>query len=40
MATTICPKCQGKGKVLTASRQSGYDQVEVPCKMCKGSGRM
>jgi DnaJ-class molecular chaperone len=39
MNTALCPKCNGKGKVLTKSRQTGYDQEEVPCKMCKGSGR-
>lgn len=39
MNTTLCPKCHGKGKVLTASRWTGYDQVEVACTLCKGSGR-
>jgi len=39
MNTSICPKCKGKGKILAASRQTGYDKVEVPCKMCKGSGK-
>ena len=39
MDTSICPKCKGTGKVLTASRQSGYEKIEVPCSMCKGSGK-
>lgn len=39
MDTTLCPKCHGKGKVLTKSRQTGYEEIEVPCSMCKGSGR-
>jgi len=39
MISSICPKCKGKGKILVASRQTGYDQVEVTCKMCKGSGK-
>lgn len=36
---TVCPKCKGKGKISTASRQTGYDQIEVPCTLCKGSGK-
>lgn len=39
MFESRCPKCNGKGKVMTASRQTGYDSVEVPCTMCKGSGK-
>lgn len=39
MLTTICPKCKGKGKTVMAYRQSGYEEVEVPCPVCKGSGR-
>jgi DnaJ-class molecular chaperone len=34
-----CPKCNGSGKVLAANRQSGYDQIEVPCQYCKGTGK-
>ncbi len=39
MLGSRCPKCNGRGKILMASRQSGYDVEEVPCTMCKGSGR-
>jgi DnaJ-class molecular chaperone len=39
MYDSVCPKCNGKGKVLLASRQWGYDEMEVPCQMCKGSGK-
>jgi DnaJ-class molecular chaperone len=38
-STAVCPKCKGRGKISTASRQTGYDQIEVPCTMCKGSGK-
>gem|GEM_PF-3363467 len=37
--TSVCPKCQGKGKISTASRQTGYEQTEVVCTLCKGSGK-
>ncbi|WP_460595066.1 hypothetical protein [Geomonas sp. Red276] len=39
MNTSMCPKCKGKGKVFTSSRQTGYEQIEVPCSLCKGSGK-
>lgn len=39
MIESLCPKCNGRGKVLAAFRQSGYEQIEVPCQFCKGSGR-
>ena len=39
MFTSTCPKCKGKGKIFTASRQSGYDVEVVPCTMCKGTGK-
>jgi len=39
MTESLCPKCKGSGKVLAAFRQSGYEQVEVPCQFCKGAGR-
>lgn len=39
MDSNICPKCNGKGKVMTRSRQTGYEELEVPCTFCKGSGR-
>lgn len=39
MIASMCPKCKGKGKIKEVSRQTGYDVVEVPCTLCKGSGR-
>jgi len=39
LTSMMCPKCKGTGKILTASRQTGYDQVEVPCSLCKGTGK-
>lgn len=39
MTESLCPKCKGSGKVYSAFRQSGYEQVEVPCQFCKGTGR-
>jgi len=39
MDTNLCPKCRGIGKIFTKSRQTGYEAIEVPCSMCKGSGR-
>ena len=37
--TSKCPKCKGKGKVIKADRHWGYDPMEVPCTLCKGSGK-
>lgn len=34
-----CPKCKGSGKVHASYRQTGYDDIEVPCQFCKGTGK-
>jgi len=39
MTESLCPKCKGSGKVLSAYRQSGYEEIEVPCTFCKGTGK-
>jgi DnaJ-class molecular chaperone len=39
MIESLCPKCKGSGKVLSAYRQSGYEEIETPCTFCKGTGR-
>ncbi|GFO57483.1 hypothetical protein GMSM_44900 [Geomonas sp. Red276] len=35
----VCPRCKGEGKIRAAFRQSGYDQIIVPCIVCKGTGK-
>jgi len=39
MSESLCPKCKGSGKVLFAYRQSGYEEIEVPCTFCRGTGK-